>query len=78
MNNKLKQYRVLLYQRAKPDEFNWNEMETYGFLANRLGSEAAANEAISEADEKGTVSRTITYPLGNTARVEISTCSEPV
>lgn len=78
MNNKLKQYRVLLYQRAEPDEFNWNEMETYGFLGNRLGSEAAAAEVISEADEKGTACRTITYPLGNAVRVEISRCPEPV
>ncbi len=73
MGYKLKRYKVLLYQRQEPDEFNWNEMETYGFLGTRLGSEAAAAEAISEADEKGTATRLITYPLGNTARVEIST-----
>ncbi len=41
----------------------------YGFLGTRFGSLAAA--AISEADEKGTATRTITDPLGNTVRVEI-------
>jgi hypothetical protein len=41
----------------------------YGFLGTRFGSQAAA--AISEADAKGNATRTITYPLGNTARVEI-------
>ena len=41
----------------------------YGFLGTCFGSQAAA--AISDTDEKGTATRTITYPLGNTARVEI-------
>jgi hypothetical protein len=73
MDHKLKRYKVLLYQRPEPDEFDWNEMETYGFLGTHLGTEAAATEVISEADEKGMATRMITYPMGNTARVEIST-----
>lgn len=74
MESELKRYKVLLYQRAEPDKFNWNEMETYGFLGTRLGSEAAAVEAISEAEAKGAAVRTITYSLGHTARVEILSC----
>jgi hypothetical protein len=67
-----KRYKVLLYQRGTPDEFNWSEMELYGFLGTRLDSQSAATDAIAEADEKGTVTRTIECALGNTARIVIS------
>ena len=72
MEHELKRYKVLLYQRGTPDEFNWSETELSGFLGTRFGSEAAAAEAIAEADEKGTASRTIEYALSNTARIVIS------
>jgi hypothetical protein len=68
VNYEMNRYKVLLYQRPDPDEFHWSEMELYGFLGTRLGSV----DAIAEADEKGVAERTITYPLGNTARVVIS------
>jgi len=45
-------------------------MGLYGFLGTWLGQDVAA-AALLEADEKGTATRTITYPLGNTERVEI-------
>jgi hypothetical protein len=72
MEHELKRYKVLLYQRGTPDEFNWSEAELYGFLGNRFGSEAAVADAIAEVDEKGTATRTIVYALGNTARIVIS------
>ena len=65
-------YRVSLYLRGTPDEFEWHETELRGFLGTRLASEPAAAEAIAEADEKGSASRTIEYALGHTARVVIS------
>jgi hypothetical protein len=64
-------YRVSLYLRGTPDEFEWNMTEVYGFLAPRLRSKTDAADAISEADEKGSTSRTIEYALGHTARVVI-------
>jgi hypothetical protein len=71
VEDELKRYKVLLYERGTPDEFNWSETELYGFLGTRLGSQAAAAEAIAEVDEKGTVTRTIEYEPGNTARIVI-------
>jgi hypothetical protein len=64
-------YRLSLYLRDTPDEFEWHERELRGFLGTRLGSEASAGEAIAEADEKGSAARTIEYALGHTARVVI-------
>jgi hypothetical protein len=64
-------YRVSLYLRGTPDEFEWNKTELYGFLAPRLRSKADAADAIAEADEKGSASRTMEYALGHTARVVI-------
>ena len=64
-------YRVSLYLRGTPDEFEWRERELRGFLGTRLGTGVAAGEAIAEADEKGSASRTIEYALGHTARVVI-------
>jgi hypothetical protein len=72
MEHELKRYKVLLYQRGTPDEFNWSEMELNGFLGTRFGNQATAADAIAEADEKGTATRTIEYALGNTARIVIS------
>jgi hypothetical protein len=69
---KPKRYKILMYQRGTPDEFNWSETELSRFLGTRFGSEAAAAEAIAEADEKGTATRTIECALGNTARIVIS------
>jgi hypothetical protein len=66
-----KRYKVLVYQRGTPDEFNWSEMELYGFLGTRLDSQAITAAAIAEADEKGTATRTIEYALRNTARIVI-------
>ena len=59
------------------DEFDWSEIELYGFLGTRLDSQSAATDAIAEADEKGTVTRTIEYALGNTARIVISRAARP-
>jgi hypothetical protein len=64
-------YRVSLYVRETPDEFEWNKTELYGFLAPRLRSKRDAADAVSEADQKGSASRTIEYALGHTARVVI-------
>jgi hypothetical protein len=64
-------YRVSLYLRGSPDQFEWNKTELYGFLAPRLRSKADAADAVSEADQKGSASRTIEYALGHTARVVI-------
>jgi hypothetical protein len=72
VEDELKRYKVLLYERGTPDEFNWSEMELSGFLGTRLDSQAAAADAIAEADEKGTATRTIEYALGNSARIVIS------
>ena len=72
MERELKRYKVLLYQRGTPDEFNWSETELSGFLGTRLDSQSAAADAIAEADEKGTATRTIEYALGNTAPIVIS------
>ncbi|MGD1212869.1 MAG: hypothetical protein ABR973_16135 [Candidatus Acidiferrales bacterium] len=55
-----------------PEEFEWNDSELYGFLANRLGSEDAAADAIAEADEKETATRTIECGLGSTSRIVFS------
>ena len=62
-------YRVLLYQHGTPDEFEWNNAEVHVFFAKCLGSESAAAEAIAEADEKGSATRTMEYAPGYTARV---------
>lgn len=70
MEDKLK-YRVLLYQRGTPDEFEWSKTEVHVFFGTCLSSESAAAEAIAEADEKGLATRTIEYALGHTARVVI-------
>jgi hypothetical protein len=32
VEHELKRYKVLLYQRGTPDEFNWSETELSGFL----------------------------------------------
>jgi hypothetical protein len=64
-------YRVSLYLRGTPDELEWNKTELYGFLAPRLRSKTGAADAVSEADQKGSVSRTVEYALGHTARVVI-------
>ena len=64
-------YRVSLYLRGTPDQFEWNKMELYGFLAPRLRSKTDAADAVSEADQKGSASCTIEYALGHTARVVI-------
>jgi hypothetical protein len=64
-------YRVSLYLRGTADEFEWNKTELYGFLAPRLRSKTDAADAISEANQKGSASRTIEYALGHTARVVI-------
>jgi hypothetical protein len=64
-------YRVLLYQRGTPDEFEWSKAEVHGFLGTRLGTDSAAAQAIAETDEKGSATRTIEYALGYTARVVI-------
>ena len=47
-------------------------MELNGFLGTRFGNQATAADAIAEADEKGTATRTLEYALGNTARIVIS------
>ena len=62
-------YRVLLYQRGIPDEFEWSKTEVQVFLGTCLGSESPAAEAIAEADEKGSATRTIEYAPGYKARV---------
>ena len=64
-------YQVSLYLRGTPDEFEWSKTELYGFLAPRLRSKTDAVDAVSEADQKGSASRTIEYALGHTARVVI-------
>jgi hypothetical protein len=66
----LRRYNFLLEPNNEAEEKS--EMEVYTFLANRLGSETAADDAMAEADEKGSAIRLIEYPLGNTARVVIS------
>jgi len=67
----LKKYRILLYQRPEPDEFHWNEMAAYGFLGTRFNSQAKAAAMLKEEDDKGKSADIITYPLGNTALVEV-------
>jgi hypothetical protein len=62
----LKKYKILLYQRPEPDEFNWSEPAAYGFLGTRFRSQAVAAAMLREADEKGKSTGTIVYPLGNT------------
>jgi hypothetical protein len=64
-------YRVSLYLRGTPDEFEWNKTEVYGLLAPRLRSKTDAADAIAEADEKRSATRTIKYAVGHTARVVI-------
>ena len=64
-------YRVSLFLRGTADEFEWNKTELYGFLAPRLRSKTDAVDAISEANEKGSASRTLEYTLGHTARAVI-------
>jgi hypothetical protein len=66
-----------VHQAGPSDEFDWSEIELYGFLGTRLDSQSAATDAIAEADEKGTVTRTIEYALGNTARIVISRAARP-
>ena len=51
-----------------------DKIGTHGFLGTRLASEPAAAEAIAEADEKGSATRTMEYALGYTARVVIFAC----
>jgi hypothetical protein len=68
MDRKLKQYKISLNRWPEPEDIS--EMRLYGFLGTWLGQDVAA-AALLEADEKGTATRTITYPLGNTERVEI-------
>ena len=65
-------YRVLLYKRAVPEEFEWSATEVYGFLATHLSSEAAAADTLAEVKKKGTATRTIEYALGNTAKIVVS------
>lgn len=64
-------YRVLLYQRGIPEEFEWSRTEVQVFLARCLGSEVAAAEAIAEGDRKGLATRTMEYAPGYPARFVI-------
>jgi hypothetical protein len=64
-------YRVLLYQRGIPEEFELSKTEVQIFLGTCLGSESAAAEAIAEADEKGSATRAMEYAPGYAARVVI-------
>lgn len=48
--------------------------DRYGFLGTGIGSQAAA--AISEADEKGTATRTISYPLATPHALRFGKCSD--
>ncbi len=64
-------YRVLLYRRGTPDEFEWSKTEVHVFFGTCLGSDSPGAEAIAEADEKGLATRTIECALGYTARVVI-------
>jgi hypothetical protein len=65
-----KRYEVMLEPSTEFEE--WTENGLYGFLSGRLDGEAAAAEAIAEADEKGIAARAIEYALGNTRRIVIS------
>jgi len=65
-------YKVVLCQAEVTQEFEWPEMHVCGYLGTRLGSEAAASDALAELEEKGTVTRTIQYALGDTARIIVS------
>jgi hypothetical protein len=60
MDCRLKQYRISLNRWPEPEDIS--EMSLYGFLGTWLGQDVAA-AALFEADEKGTATRTITYPL---------------
>jgi hypothetical protein len=62
-------YRVLLYQRGTPEEFEWSKTEVQVFLGTCLSSDSPVAEAIAEADEKGSATRTMEYAPGYTARV---------
>jgi hypothetical protein len=64
-------YRVSLYLRGTPVQFEWNKTELCGFLAPPLRSKTDTADAVSGADQKGSASRTIEYALGHTARVVI-------
>jgi len=65
------EYRASLSLRGTPDEFEWNKTELYGFLVPPLRRKKDPADADSEADQKGSASRTIEYSLGHTARVVI-------
>jgi len=56
-----KKYHVQLYQGDPPDEFEWDENATLGWLANRLSGLGEAQEVLAEVDEKGAATRTIDY-----------------
>ena len=63
-------YRVSLYLRGTPDQFEWNKTELYGFSRHVFAARRMLLMRF-QADQKGSASRTIEYALGHTARVVI-------
>ena len=65
-----------MYQGAAPEESDWSEMQLYGYLASHLASQNDASDALVEADQKGTATRTIQYPMEN-VRIVFSPVIQP-
>ena len=64
-------YRVSLYLRGTADEYEWSKTEVQVFLGTCLNRDSPVAEAIAEADEKGSATRTMEYAPGYKARVVI-------
>jgi hypothetical protein len=64
-------YRVSLYLRGTADEFEWSKTEVRVFLGTCLSSDSPVAEALAEADEKGSATRTMEYAPDRTVRVVI-------
>lgn len=67
-----KRYRMLLYQRAFPEEFNWDEDAILGFLGTRLSGTGEAQRILQEVDRDGTATRYIEYYPQYEVRVVVS------
>lgn len=64
-------YNVSLIVGKQVDKSDWNETELYGYLRTRIG-ENEADEAIAEAQAKGSATRSIPHVLGGTTRIVFS------
>jgi hypothetical protein len=69
---KARQYRLVLYEDTRPQEYEGDEAFTFSYLRTRFKSETAAQQVLDEVKRDGTAARQFESPSGNMTRVVIS------